>query len=88
MAATVAVAMALLSPILAAGAALATPSIPPWGSPMSLSPGVLQRQSGHTGLGLLLADSVCPQRARTRGPRTLGLKLVPAGALRQHQELG
>lgn len=32
--------------------------------------------------------TACPQRARTQGPPALGQKLLPAGALRQHQELG
>lgn len=36
---------------------------------------VLQRQSGHTGSGLC-RQTPCPQPARTRGPRTLGQKLV------------
>lgn len=33
-------------------------------------------------------QTACPQRARPQGPQTLGQKPVPAGALRQHQELG
>lgn len=58
LAATGAVAKALLSPTLAAGVSPVAPSSPPWGSPVSPSPGVLQRESGHSGSGLLLAHSV------------------------------
>lgn len=65
------VAKALLSPILAAGESLETPSSPPWGSPVSPSPGVLQRESGHSGSGLLLADSVAPASKGT-GTSNLG----------------
>lgn len=74
LAAAGAVAMAPPSPILAARGSLASPSIPPWGSPMSLSPGVLQRDSGHSGSALLLADSVSPASKATGtsnfGPET------------------
>lgn len=73
---------ALLSPILAAREPLGVPTVPQsW----------CAAESGHTGSGLLLADSKdcpSPQPARTQGPQTLGWELVPAGALRQHQELG
>lgn len=83
LAATGAVAKALLSPTLAAGVSLVAPSSPPWGSPVSPSPGVLQRESGHSGSGLLLAHSVATVSKGT-GTSNFG----PAGALRQHQELG
>lgn len=53
---------------------------------MSLSPGVLQGESGHS--GLLLADSSMAPVSKDTGTSNFGLKLVPAGALRQHQELG